>query len=329
MRQAPAASGARRPPPAPRVAVVGAGFAGLAAAQTLKLQGISATVIEAGAEPGGRARTPVVGPGLALEIGATWLHGIGTPETPNPVFAAAVEFGLVPTEPQRAQQLSIAKPPAMALGDLAACQAYPVTGAAPMTVCAACATTVLLQIKSGGSRSSCGPGQASRWEAPTCWPHSWRRPRMQRQLTLWTAGGPALWATKWGRPGARCALLAILILPSWCAALDHTKSTVQYSRPAGSDRAPSDPLTHLFQCPAGEQRVPGRALGAGGLRLAVARVPAACHRRLRRLGPPQRARQRAVRGNGRAPRPHPRRLPGGLWLLKAQPCTAVHVLVRN
>lgn len=84
----------------PRVLVVGAGFAGLAAALACKQQGISATVLEARDEPGGRART-WQRPGMAVELGATWLHGLGTADQPNPVFAHAVEMGLLSSNPER------------------------------------------------------------------------------------------------------------------------------------------------------------------------------------------------------------------------------------
>ena len=47
-----------------RVAVVGAGYAGMAAAVTLAERGVAATVFEAGPVPGGRARR--------VRAGASW-----------------------------------------------------------------------------------------------------------------------------------------------------------------------------------------------------------------------------------------------------------------
>lgn len=47
----------------------------------------------------GAVRTQPCLSALPLSAGATWLHGIGTPELPNPLFAAAVEQGLLATDP--------------------------------------------------------------------------------------------------------------------------------------------------------------------------------------------------------------------------------------
>jgi squalene-associated FAD-dependent desaturase len=57
-----------------RVAVVGAGYAGMAAAVTLAMRGVPVTVFEAGAVPGGRARR-VVSQGTALDNGQHILIG--------------------------------------------------------------------------------------------------------------------------------------------------------------------------------------------------------------------------------------------------------------
>lgn len=79
--------------------VVGAGFAGLAAARELQ-QSVAAEVVvlEAGQRVGGRAETRRVGD-LSLELGATWLHGLGAPDAPNPVLAECQAHCLLPATP--------------------------------------------------------------------------------------------------------------------------------------------------------------------------------------------------------------------------------------
>lgn len=76
--------------PQPRVLVIGAGLAGLSAAQHLHQNGwTEVTVLEARGEIGGRTRSPTtLGP--ALDIGASWLHGIGD----HPLHDRALELGL-------------------------------------------------------------------------------------------------------------------------------------------------------------------------------------------------------------------------------------------
>ena len=88
-------------PRRPRVAVVGAGFAGLAAALTLQHSDCcDVVVLEAGSRPGGRACTqPLPGGGGSWELGATWFHGLGSAEEPNPVFKHAVQQGLIDPNP--------------------------------------------------------------------------------------------------------------------------------------------------------------------------------------------------------------------------------------
>lgn len=63
------------PTPAPRVVVVGAGVAGLAAAQKLTAAGFTVTVLEARDRVGGRVHTGVNSAGTTFEHGATWIHG--------------------------------------------------------------------------------------------------------------------------------------------------------------------------------------------------------------------------------------------------------------
>lgn len=83
------------------VIVVGAGFAGLAAARRLRQAGVSPVlVLEACSAVGGRARTLRLSPELGLEMGATWIHGIRGPQgDPNPILALAQEQGLLGPDP--------------------------------------------------------------------------------------------------------------------------------------------------------------------------------------------------------------------------------------
>ena len=75
----------------PRIVIVGAGVAGLNAAQKLRQAGMRATVYEAAGRSGGRmfSATDLLGPGLTTELGGEFLdsdHG--------DMFALAREFGL-------------------------------------------------------------------------------------------------------------------------------------------------------------------------------------------------------------------------------------------
>lgn len=60
----------------PRVLVVGAGVAGLAAANRLLDEDVEVTVLEARDRAGGRVATERSGDGPPLERGASWLHGV-------------------------------------------------------------------------------------------------------------------------------------------------------------------------------------------------------------------------------------------------------------
>jgi len=74
------------------VIVVGAGFAGLAAATRLRKRGMSVTVLEARDEAGGRARTSTA-LGFPLDLGASWLHGVRD----HPLYERAQALGVAHT----------------------------------------------------------------------------------------------------------------------------------------------------------------------------------------------------------------------------------------
>lgn len=79
-----------------RVAVIGAGMAGLAAARALTDAGADVTIYEARSRIGGRVWTSRLWPGLPVDMGASWIHGA----TGNPLTSLADQAGLsrVPTD---------------------------------------------------------------------------------------------------------------------------------------------------------------------------------------------------------------------------------------
>jgi monoamine oxidase len=79
-----------------RVLVIGAGIAGLAAARELIDAGMRVTILEARDRIGGRIWTNRSWPGVALELGATWLHGVEE----NPVADLTDEHGIETVETQ-------------------------------------------------------------------------------------------------------------------------------------------------------------------------------------------------------------------------------------
>lgn len=81
--------------PDDRVVVVGAGFAGLAAARRLADAGVRVTVLEARDRIGGRTRTDT-SLGVPVDIGASWIHG--TEGNPLTKLAHDVGADTVPTD---------------------------------------------------------------------------------------------------------------------------------------------------------------------------------------------------------------------------------------
>lgn len=77
----------------PRVVVIGAGMAGLAAGQALAAAGYGVTVLEAQPRIGGRVWTDGAWDGVPLEMGASWIHGVRG----NPIAALATELGVATT----------------------------------------------------------------------------------------------------------------------------------------------------------------------------------------------------------------------------------------
>ncbi len=71
------------------VIVIGAGIAGLAAAQQLKTKGFTVTLLEAQEKVGGRLRSNR-SLGIAFDEGASWIHGI----TKNPITDLADKAGM-------------------------------------------------------------------------------------------------------------------------------------------------------------------------------------------------------------------------------------------
>ncbi|MBA1149158.1 FAD-dependent oxidoreductase [Ectothiorhodospiraceae bacterium WFHF3C12] len=72
------------------VAIVGAGFAGLAAGRALRAASVSARLLEAGDRPGGRAWTESTSLGVPFDRGCAWLHQASR----NPLRALADTHGI-------------------------------------------------------------------------------------------------------------------------------------------------------------------------------------------------------------------------------------------
>src|SRR5258705_13983700 len=72
------------------VAVIGAGAAGLGAANPLKNSGLSVLVLEARARVGGRAHTIMASPDVTFDVGCGWLHS--SDENSFPQIAEQLNF---------------------------------------------------------------------------------------------------------------------------------------------------------------------------------------------------------------------------------------------
>lgn len=72
-----------------QIVVIGAGLAGLAAASELQQRGHEVVVLEARDRIGGRIWTSSRWPGMPLDLGATWIHGVKG----NPLTDLADELG--------------------------------------------------------------------------------------------------------------------------------------------------------------------------------------------------------------------------------------------
>lgn len=73
-----------------QIIIIGAGMAGLAAARKLQRSGHQVTVLEGRDRIGGRIWTDRSWPGAALDMGASWIHGIRG----NPITDLAEQFGV-------------------------------------------------------------------------------------------------------------------------------------------------------------------------------------------------------------------------------------------
>lgn len=76
------------------VAIIGAGLAGLSAAEHLCEQGYQCCLLEARNRLGGRIQTHTLKDGQTLELGAAYLRGTGQPSNPNPMLSLFKRMGI-------------------------------------------------------------------------------------------------------------------------------------------------------------------------------------------------------------------------------------------
>lgn len=77
--------------PRRKIAIVGAGIAGLGAAAALRAAGMEAIVVEARDRLGGRIHSSNIWPDQPIDMGASWIHGVKG----NPLTALAAQAGAV------------------------------------------------------------------------------------------------------------------------------------------------------------------------------------------------------------------------------------------
>ena len=79
------------------IAIIGAGAAGLGAANALKNSGLSTIVLEARDRAGGRAHTIEPAPGIVFDLGCGWLHSAD--ENSFVEIAGQLDFEIDKTRP--------------------------------------------------------------------------------------------------------------------------------------------------------------------------------------------------------------------------------------
>lgn len=85
-----------------RVVIIGAGIAGLSTANVLLKEAsddVDVCVLEGSNRVGGRclSTSSPSNAHMGWEQGATWIHGIGPPDNPNPIYTLAQQYNLLPS----------------------------------------------------------------------------------------------------------------------------------------------------------------------------------------------------------------------------------------
>src|SRR3981081_84837 len=89
-------------PSSVNVAIIGAGAAGLGAAQALENSGLSVIVLDARDRVGGRAHTILAAPGIIFDAGCGWLHSADKNSFVN--IARQLNFEIDKTRPPWREQ---------------------------------------------------------------------------------------------------------------------------------------------------------------------------------------------------------------------------------